>query len=115
MIKKISKFIFGTLMCVFISCAGVSIYAMNNSDIDTQIYHAKRILAASEKELSEKDMELFSLYKQNRSSTERHLAEIKLREKYPEEYSRYIEAKINLDDLMYLQFLIMVNQLGKDE
>lgn len=115
MLKKIIKTILTILLFVTIFSVPASTKAMNNSDLNTQIYHAQRILAASEKELSEKDMELFSLYKQNRSSTERHLAEIKLREKYPEEYSRYIEAKINLDDLMYLQFLIMVNQLGKDE
>lgn len=115
MIKKIAKFIFGTLMCVFISCAGVSIYAMNNSDIDKQIYHAQRILAVAEKELSEKDTTLFYTYKTLPFSVEGHQAELKLREKYPAEYSKYIDAKVKLDDLLYLQFVIMANQIGKGE
>lgn len=115
MIKKITKFILGTLACFTLCFSGFVMHAMNNTDIDKQIYHAQKILAASEKELSSRDMETFSIYKTNPFSAEGHLAELKLREKYPAEYSRYISAKLDLDDLLYLQFVIMANQIGKDE
>lgn len=115
MIKKITKLIFGMVLCVFISCAGVFIHAMNNDNIDSKIRHAQVILAQAQKELSEKDPEKFFIYTQNPFSVDGHLAELELREKYPAEYSRYISAKLDLDDLLYLQFVIMANQIDKDE
>lgn len=115
MIKKITKFILGTVACFTMCCAGFVVHAMDNNDIDKQIYHAQKILAASEKELSSRDMATFLIYKHNPFSEDGHLAEITLREKYPAEYSKYIQAKTNLDDLLYLQFVIMANQIGKDE
>lgn len=115
MIKKITKFILGTIACFTLCCSGFVMHAMNNNDIDKQIYHAQKILAVAEKELSSRDMSTFSIYKHNPFSEDGHLAEITLREKYPAEYSRYIQAKTDLDDLLYLQFVIISNQIGKVE
>ena len=112
MLKKIIKTILTILLFVTIFAVPASTKAMNNTDIDKQIYHAQKILAVAEKELSSRDMATFSIYKHNPFSEDGHLAEITLREKYPAEYSRYIQAKTNLDDLLYLQFVIMANQIG---
>lgn len=115
MLKKIAKTILTILLFATIFTVPASTKAMNNSDLNTQIYHAQRILAVAEKELSEKDMETFSIYKTNPFSIEGHMAELKLREKYPAEYSKYIDAKSKLDDLLYLQFVIMANQIGSEK
>lgn len=115
MIKKITKFILGTIACFTMCCAGFVVHAMNNNDIDKQIYYAQKALDVAEKELSSRDIATFLIYKQNPFSEDGHLAEITLREKYPAEYSRYIQAKTDLDDLLYLQFVIMSNQIGKVE
>lgn len=77
--------------------------------INKQITMAQIKLQIAEQELANKDHILFELYKNNPFDSEGHGAEIKLRMMYPVEYRRYIDAKINLDDLLYTRFLMMVN------
>lgn len=82
--------------------------------INERIAVAQKELQASEHELFIRDPHLFSIYRNSPLDSEGHGAEIKLRMLYPIEYKRYIDAKINLDDLMYTKFLMLVNRDEKE-
>lgn len=86
-----------------------SVTAMDAPLINQRIVAAQQELIMAENELLAKDMTLFIVYKQNPFSDEGHQAELELREKYPDVYHRYIEAKTKLDDLKYMQFMIFAN------
>lgn len=86
-----------------------SVTAMDTRDINQRIYLAEIALKVAKKELSSRDRTLFLTYVTHPYSVSGHIAETKLREKYPAEYSRYIKAKINLDDLQYEKFLMFAN------
>ena len=87
----------------------VSVKGMDTPLINQRIVTAQKELVMVENEFLAKDMTLFIVYKQNPFSEEGHQAEIELREKYPDVYHRYIEAKTKLDDLKYMQFMIFAN------
>lgn len=89
--------------------------AMDTPLINKHIIAAQKELVMVENEFLAKDMTLFIIYKHNPFSEEGHQAEIKLREKYPDVYHRYIEAKTKLDDLKYMKFMIFVNGLPEGD
>ena len=86
-----------------------SVYAMDTPLINQRIIAAQKEVVMIENEFLAKDMALFITYKQNPFSEDGHQAELQLREKYPDVYHRYIEAKTKLDDLKYMQFMIFAN------
>lgn len=86
-----------------------SVRAMDMPLINQRIIAAQKEVVMIENEFLAKDMELFIKYKQNPFSEDGHQAELELREKYPDVYHRYIEAKTKLDDLKYMQFMIFAN------
>ena len=86
--------------------------AMNTSSIENQIIMAQQKLEKIENELLAKDTELFLTYKYDECSDLFGRAGTKLREKYSKEYWEYIETKAQLDDLRYMQFLMLVNGMS---
>ena len=92
-----------------------SVTAMDTPLINKRIVSAQQALRIAENELSIKNMSLFLIYKNNPFSENGNQAELELREKYPEEYRRYIEAKTKLDDLKYMQFMIFANGLPEED
>lgn len=106
---KLLGMIWALLILIILIFIG-SVRAMDTpKSIDQQIIAAQKILVDAEYRLSCRDREKFFVYKQNPFSVDGHLAELELRKKYPEEYSKYIAAKLDLDDLLYLRFIIVAN------
>lgn len=92
-----------------------SVSAMDTPLINQRIVSAQQELRIAENELSIKNTALFLIYKNNPFSENGHQAELELREKYPEEYRRYIEAKTKLDDLKYMQFMVFANGIPEGD
>ena len=86
-----------------------SVTAIDTIEINHKIYVAKITLNIAKEELKYINPELFNRYIQHPYSIDGHLAEMELREKYPIEYARYIQARIALDDLQYEKFLMFAN------
>lgn len=87
----------------------VSVKGMDSKDIDQRIYMAEIHLSITRQDLASRDRELYRRYVTQPYSIDGHTAELELREKYPEQYSRYIQAKAELDDLQYEKFLMFAN------
>lgn len=104
--KKISLIVMAVML--FLSSAK----AMNTSSIENQIIMAQQKLEKIENELLAKDTELFLTYKYDQCSDRGSRAGTKLREKYSKEYWEYIETKAELDDLRYMQFLMLANGMS---
>lgn len=104
--KKIALIVMAVML--FVSSAK----AMNTSSIENQIIMVQRKLEKIEDEILSKDTELFLTYKHNPYSEVGGRAGTKLREKYSKEYWEYIETKARLDDLRYMQFLMLVNGMS---
>lgn len=118
--KRAIKFLFiilslvGLILLFF--ATSVRTKAMNSEiDLNRTIMIVKRELETAENILIKKDKVLFEIYKNNPFSESGHMAELELRRRYPEEYSRYIEAKSYLDDLYYSRFLIIANNFKGDK
>jgi uncharacterized protein YxeA len=107
-------FIFAVVIIIVMLFIG-SVKAMDTPLINQRIVAAQKEVVMIENEFMEKDMSLFMIYKQNPFSEEGHQAELELREKYPDVYHRYIEAKTKLDDLKYMQFMIFANGLPEED
>ena len=105
---KIFGFIVALVVIIVMLFIG-SVGAMDTPLINQRIIAAQKEVVMIENEFIAKDMTLFIKYKQNPFSDEGHQAELELREKYPDVYHRYIEAKTKLDDLKYMQFMIFAN------
>lgn len=107
MIRKI----FIALLSFILSSWSVS--AINPQEIQEQINYALQILRQAELKLKELDHTLANLLFTEHTNDDGHDAEVTIRTLYPKEYMDYLEAKANLDDLLYTQYLIFAN--GKAE
>lgn len=107
MIRKI----FISLLSFILSSWSVS--AITPQEIQEQIKYALQILRQAELKLKELDPTLAHLLFTERTNEDGHDAEVTIRTLYPKEYMEYLEAKANLDDLLYTQYLIFAN--GKAE
>ncbi|MBR4266501.1 MAG: hypothetical protein IKQ46_10655 [Bacteroidales bacterium] len=103
------------LFIILVFAAGVITRATRGSGFNQTILIVKSELETAEKLLIEKDRELFETYKNNPFSENGHEAEKLLRERYPMEYGRYVEAKGYLDDLYYTKFMVVTNSLSKGD
>lgn len=90
-----------------------SVSAITPQEIQEQINYALQILRQAELNLQKLDPTLAHLLFTERTNDDGHDAEVTIRTLYPKEYMEYLEAKANLDDLLYTQYLIFVN--GKAE
>lgn len=58
---------------------------------------------------------LFEIFEDMKCIYVRHAAEIKIREKYPKEYSEYIDARMDLDDVRELLYVAQMNAVNATE
>lgn len=100
------------LVAVAITLFISGVKAMSSASVESQIIKAQQKLEKIENELLAKDTELFLAYKYDQCSDKGSRAGTKLREKYSKEYWEYIEAKSELDDLRYMQFLMLINGMS---
>lgn len=98
-----------TLVVAIMMLFVINISAMKPLPINEQIICAQKKLETAEAELSTKNLELFLTYKHSLYPEITFRAETKLRERYPKEYWEYIKARTSLDDLRYMQFLMLAN------
>ena len=107
MIRKI----FIALMLFILSSWSVS--AINPQEIQEQIKYALQILRQTQLNLQKLDPTLAHIFFTEYTNDKGHDAEVTIRTLYPKEYMEYLEAKSNLDDLLYTKYLIFAN--GKAE
>lgn len=89
----------------------ISVKGLNTQEIEQEICIAEITLSMARQDLANRDRELYRRYVEQPYSIDGHIAELELREKYPAEYSRYIQAKAELDDLHYQKYLMFVNKV----
>lgn len=107
MFKKIISCI---LFSVMLSSQVLSI---TPEEIHEQIRYAIVLLRQAEQRLRLKNPELTNTFIIESTNDEGHDAEVMLRGLYPKEYMEYIEAKSNLDSLLYTQYLMFANGIPK--
>ena len=118
MIKNIfctSTVVFRRVFCTLIAiliCLG-SVAAITPEELHEQIKYAYNLVKHTELVLMLRAPRLTELWLREKTNDEGHEAEIELRRLYPQEYMDYVSAKVDLDDLLYTQFLMFAN--GKAE
>ena len=103
------------IICILFTwiCMCYAVHAITPQEIHEQIQYAIILLRKAERRLKLKNPELTNTFIKERTNDDGHDAEVELRRLYPAEYMAYIEAKSNLDSLLYTQYLIFAN--GKSE
>ena len=110
-IKSLFKRIFCTFLAVFF-CVGTA-KSITPDELHEQIKQAYIDVKQAELRLKLKAPHLTEFWIRENTNEEGHKAELELRRLYPKEYMDYITAKIDLDDLLYTQYLMFAN--GKAE
>ena len=103
MLKKIIGFL------VFFWLLSVQVLAITPQELDEQIHHAQDNLQRAELQLRLRAPNLSELWLKEFTNDDGHDAEVEIRRLFPKEYMDYITAKIDLDDLLYTQYLMFVN------
>lgn len=103
------------IICILFTwiCMCCAVHAITPQEIHEQIQYAIILLRQAEQRLKLRNPELTNTFIMERTNDDGHDAEVELRRLYPAEYMEYIDAKSNLDSLLYTQYLIFVN--GKPE
>ena len=99
------------IVCTWVAlclCCG-SVGAITPEEIHEQIRYAIVLVRQAEQRLRLKNPELTNSFIKERTNDEGHDAEVALRRLFPKEYMEYLEAKSNLDSLLYIQYLMFVN------
>lgn len=96
-----------TLMALCLCCGSVG--AITPEEINEQIRYAYNLVKHTELVLMLRAPRLTELWLREKTNDEGHEAEIELRRLYPQEYMDYVSAKVDLDDLLYTQFLMFAN------
>lgn len=107
MVKKIICILAAVLICV--GC----VKAMTPEELNKQIKDAFITLQQAELKLKLRAPRLADFWIRERTNDEGHAAEMEIRRLFPKEYKEYIDARSDLDDLLYTQYLMFVN--GKAE
>ena len=105
--KPVFKSIICTLVAILICLGGVA--AITPEEINEQIRYAYNLVKHTELVLMLRAPRLTELWLREKTNDEGHEAEIELRRLYPQEYMDYVSAKVDLDDLLYTQFLMFAN------
>lgn len=103
MIKKIISCI------VLMAMLSIQSVAMTQQELDEQIQRAYNDLQRAELRLKLRAPRLADFWMKEFTNEEGHAAGLELRRLYPKEYNEYVSAKIDLDDLLYTQFLMFAN------
>ena len=80
-----------------------------NQDIEL----AKTKFSVAVRELRRLEPELFDIFENNLYMGNRHLAEIEMRDRFQSEYYEYIQTRMDLDGLVYLQYLTIIDKTHK--
>lgn len=107
----IKKFICSIIFCglSFTTVCGSG----NSKDLMHQLETAYERLAIAEQALKKRDFDAFTVYKKYPYMPESLYAEIHLRSAYPKEYSEYIQAKGDLDDIEFMIYIIKINMSSR--
>lgn len=109
--KQVFRKVFCTLAVIPICIWGVK--SITPEELEKKISHAQTVFDAAELKLKLRAPRLTDFWLREKTNEEGHKAELEIRRLHPKEYMDYITAKIDLDDLLYTQYLIFVN--GKAE
>lgn len=108
MFKKIMLFILLSAQLLILS-AQCPAEAITPEEIHEQIQRAYENLQRAELRLKLRAPHLADFWMKEFTNEDGHQAELELRRLYPKEYNEYVSAKIDLDDLLYTQFLMFAN------
>lgn len=97
-----------TLIALCLCCGSVG--AITPEELHEQIKQAYIEVKQAELRLKLKAPHLTEFWIRENTNEEGHKAELEIRLLYPKEYMEYISAKIDLDDLLYTQFLMFANK-----
>lgn len=103
MIKKIISYV------ILMAMLSIQSVAITQQELDEQIQRAYMNLQRAELKLKLRAPRLADFWMKEFTNEEGHQAELELRRMYPKEYNEYVSAKIDLDDLLYTQFLMFAN------
>lgn len=103
MIKKIISYI------ILMAMLSIQSVAITQQELDEQIQRAYMNLQRAELRLKLRAPRLADFWMKEFTNEEGHTAGLELRRLYPKEYNEYVSAKIDLDDLLYTQFLMFAN------
>lgn len=103
MIKKIISYI------ILMAMLSIQSVAITQQELGEQIQRAYMNLQRAELKLKLRAPHLADFWMKEFTNEDGHQAELELRRLYPKEYNEYVSAKIDLDDLLYTQFLMFAN------
>lgn len=103
MIKKIISYI------ILMAMLSIQATALTPQELQEQIQIAYSNLQKAELRLKLRAPHLADFWMKEFTNEDGHQAELELRRLYPKEYNEYLSAKIDLDDLLYTQFLMFAN------
>jgi hypothetical protein len=103
MIKKIISYV------ILMAMLSIQSVAITQQELGEQIQRAYMNLQRAELKLKLRAPHLADFWMKEFTNEDGHQAELELRRMYPKEYHEYVSAKIDLDDLLYTQFLMFAN------
>lgn len=106
---KLKEFIVSGLATLLIFCIVPTAKAGGHETLQENIKAAQIRYHEHETELKKVAGALFIVFTEDSNLYVRHKAEIEIREKYPKEYRNYMLAKMELDDLQYIAYIVKIN------